>query len=288
MQKNLSIILPAKNEAESLKTLLPTLTKAYPHADVVVVNDGSTDETGSLAEQWASQVVHHPHSMGNGAAIKSGLRAAVGKWVLIMDSDGQHRVEDIARLLETQQQTQADMVVAKRHRKAQASTLRWLGNRCYNHLASWIVQQPVDDLTSGFRLFEREKAMPFLHLLPNGFSSPSTLTLTFFRSGYRVVYPEIEVQPRIGKSHLRVFRDGFRFFILLYKMAILFSPLRIFLPLAFIHLISGIGYAIWTLIEHSRFTNMSLLLITVGILILLIGMVSEQITILMYQQKDRS
>lgn len=279
--ESLSIILPAHNEADSLQTLLPLLKKAYPLAEIIVVNDGSTDNTLTISEEAGVTVITHPHSLGNGAAIKTGVRHATGETLLLMDADSQHRVEDIEALL-NEYTNGYSMVVGARSRDGQANAPRWLGNTSYNMLASWIVGRPIRDLTSGFRVVNTRKFKEFLHLLPNGFSYPSTITMAFFRSGYAVSYIDVTVNKRIGKSHIRPLSDGIRFLIIIYKVATLYSPLKVFLPLAGLHFMIGLCYYAFA----GHLTYFSTILISASIIIFLIGLVSEQITTLMYQQKQ--
>lgn len=282
----ISIIIPAKNEEKGLTTFLPKLAQAYPQCEIIVVNDGSTDNTKTVAEQYATQVISHPYSIGNGAAIKTGARHANRALLLFMDGDGQHRVEDIAKLIEMYNKGY-DMVVGARDKQSQASISRWLGNSLYNFIASNIVGQTIQDLTSGFRIVNREKFLDFLHLLPNGFSYPSTITMAFFRSGYFVGYHPIQVTHRIGKSHLNILTDGIKFLLIIYKMTILYSPFKVFLPFAVFHFLAGSLNYIYTYASQGRFTNMSAVFLSAAVIIFLIGLVSEQITTLMYQRQSR-
>jgi glycosyltransferase involved in cell wall biosynthesis len=276
----MSIIIPAKNEAQSLKILLPQLREAYPQAEIIVVNDGSTDNTAQVAKEYAT-VLSHPYSIGNGGAIKTGARAARGDIFVFMDADGQHLVENIQPLLATYHEG-FDMVVGARNRQSQASTLRYIGNSIYNYLASHIVGQKILDLTSGCRVVNAQKFKAFLHLLPNGFSSPTTITMAFFRSGFSVCYLPIKVNARLGKSHLKPFSDGLKFLLIIYKMTILYSPLKVFVPFAILHFMAGIANYAYTYATTGRFTNMSAVFLSASVIIFLIGLISEQITVLMY------
>jgi glycosyltransferase involved in cell wall biosynthesis len=280
---NLSIILPAKNEADGLKSFLPRLRKQYPDAEIIVANDGSTDNTAEVCLSNGVFVVTHPYSMGNGAAIKSGARHASGEILVFMDADGQHQPEDIPRLL-THIHNGYDMAVGARDGDSQASKARGFGNALYNRLASYMTGHTVKDLTSGFRAARAEKFREFLHLLPNGFSYPTTCTMAFFRSGYSVVYEPITAPKRIGKSHLNITKDGFRFLLIIFKIGTLHSPLKLFLPISLSFFALGMAYYLNTLISVGRFTNMSALLLSTSVLIFLIGLVSEQITSLIYNQ----
>lgn len=282
---NVSIIIPARNEEEGLKTFLPELVQQFPNFEILVINDGSTDNTGSYAQSCGARVISHPYALGNGASIKSGARHGQGEIFVFMDGDGQHQIQDIVRLLQVYTQGY-DMVVGARSRSGQASFVRHFGNALYNKLASRIVGQKVKDLTSGFRAVNAKKFKEFLHLLPNGFSYPSTITMAFFRTGYTLYYLDIEVAKRLGKSHLKPLTDGVRFFIIIYKITTLYSPLKIFIPLGLIHLILGLINYAYTFMHDGRFTNMSAVLISTAIIIFLIGLVSEQITTLIYQNSD--
>jgi glycosyltransferase involved in cell wall biosynthesis len=282
----LSIILPAKNESASLVNLLPALRNQIPDAEIIVVCDGSTDDTVAICQTHGVTVISQPYSMGNGAAIKAGARHATGQTLLFMDADGQHRPEDIHSLL-AKFNTGYDMVVGARiSRKSQAGLHRAVANGFYNWFASWITGHPVTDLTSGFRVVKAALFKRFLYLLPNGFSYPTTSTMAFFRSGYSVAYEPIVVEKRLGKSHLHVWRDGVRFLLIIFKIGTLFSPLKIFLPISLVFFCTGLGYYLYTYVTSGRFTNMSALLFITSILIFLIGLVSEQITALMYRERD--
>jgi glycosyltransferase involved in cell wall biosynthesis len=281
----LSIILPCRNEMQSLHTLLPKLKQHQPDAQIILVNDGSTDDSASVAEQAGVTVINRPYSMGNGAAIKAGARHAHGDILLFMDADGQHQPEDIARLL-TEMEQGYDMVVGARGGKSQASVGRWFANGFYNKLASWMVGHEIEDLTSGFRAVNANKFKEFLHLLPNQFSYPSTITMAFFRAGYTISYVPIVAPPRIGKSHIRPFRDGLRFLLIIFKIGTLYSPLKLFIPLSMSFFSLGLLYYSYTYLTQGRFTNMGALLFITAILIFLIGLVSEQITQILYSRKE--
>lgn len=285
MDNKLSIILPAKNEAIALETFLPKLRALYPESQILVVDDGSTDNTIGICNDNSIDVISHVYSMGNGAAIKTGARAAIGDIFVFMDADGQHKPEDIKLLLDKISQG-VDMVVGARSSSSQASVGRLCANTFYNWFASLMVGHKVKDLTSGFRAVRADYFKKFLYLLPNGFSYPTTSTMAFFRSGYSVGYVPIEVNDRIGKSHIKLIKDGVRFLLILFKIGTLYSPLKIFFPLSVISFSIGLSYYLYTFITVGRFTNMSALLFTTAIIIFLMGLISEQITSLMYNQNQ--
>lgn len=278
----ISIVLPAKNESAAIGQTLQKLRMQCASAEIIVVNDGSTDDTASVASAAGARVLHHPYSKGNGAAIKTGARAATGEVIVFMDADGQHDPADIPRLLDTLQQGY-DMVVGARQKGSQASVGRGLANGFYNRLASWMTGHNVEDLTSGFRAVRADKFREFLYLLPNGFSYPTTSTMAFFRAGYAVAYVPIHAAKRIGKSHIRLLRDGTRFLLIIFKIGTLFSPLKIFAPVALAMFLMGSGWYGWTWWHEGRFTNMSTLLYTGSVVVFLMGLISEQITALMYK-----
>lgn len=279
--EKLSIVLPAKNEARALVHLLPELTKAYPSAQVIVVNDGSTDETSDICRDNKVTEVYHPYSKGNGASIKSGARVATGSVIVFMDGDGQHRVGDISLLLNALAKG-FDMVVGARDTQSQASLGRLAANRLYNKLGTWMVGHKIEDLTSGFRAVNAVMFRQFLSMLPNGFSYPTTITMAFFRAGYSVSYVPIQADKRVGKSHINLLKDGVRFLLIIFKIGTLYSPLKIFTPISLFFFFSGFSYYLFTFISYSRFTNMSALLLTTSVLIFLMGLISEQITTLTY------
>ena len=284
----LSVILPAKNEGASLVTLLSELKQQVPDAEIIVVNDGSTDDTVALCRQHGVLVVSQPYCMGNGAAVKAGARAARGEVLVFMDADGQHRPEDVPLLLEKLDQG-FDMVVGARGKGSQANVHRSIGNKIYNWLASWMVGHRIVDLTSGFRAVKAAKFKQFLYLLPNGFSYPTTITMSFFRAGYGVAYVPIHAPKRIGGSHLRLVKDGLRFLLIIFKIGSLYSPLKLFAPAALLHFILGIGYYAYTFATDHRISSMTVFLLSASVTIFMIGLVSEQITALMYREtEDRS
>ena len=280
----ISIIIPAKNEAQSLITLIPEIQKMNPKAEIVVVNDGSTDNTQQICEDASVKVVNHPYSRGNGAAIKSGAHAATGDTFIFMDADGQHRPEDIKGLLDRFNEGY-DMVVGARGSESQASKARLFGNGLYNRVASYMTGQKIVDLTSGFRVVNAEKFKQFLYLLPNGFSYPTTITMAFFRAGFGVTYEPIIAPERIGKSHINLLKDGMRFFLIIFKIGTLYSPMKLFFPASLVFFLTGLFYYIYTFFTDGRFTNMGVLLFSTSIMIFLLGLVSEQITALFYQSR---
>lgn len=280
----LSVVLPAKSESAAIGHTVTAILRFYPQAEVIVVNDGSTDDTVQVATQAGATVISHPYSKGNGAAIKTGARAASGDVIVFMDADGQHDPADIPRLLARLDQGY-DMVVGARQKGSQASVGRGVANGFYNRLASYMTGHKVEDLTSGFRVVRADKFREFLYLLPNGFSYPTTSTMAFFRAGYSVAYEPIHAAKRIGKSHIRLLRDGARFLLIIFKIGSLYSPLKLFGPVAVMLVMLGLGWYGYTYTVMNRFTNMSALLLTGGVMVFLMGLISEQITALMYQDK---
>jgi glycosyltransferase involved in cell wall biosynthesis len=285
-QTELSIIIPAKNEAGAIGKVVKGIRALYPDAELLVVDDGSTDDTRAVAEAAGADVFSHPHSLGNGAAVKAGARRATGETLVFLDGDGQHDPSDIPRLLE-QLDAGHDMVIGARSaRKSHANWGRLMANGVYNLIASVVTDHLIPDLTSGFRVVRAEKFLNFLYLLPNGFSYPTTITMAFLRSGFPVKFVEIEAARRTGKSHIRPVRDGIRFLVIIFKIATLYAPLKLFLPVSLIFLATGIVYYAYTYITMGRFTNMTLLLLSAAVIVFLIGLISEQITSLNY--KDMS
>lgn len=283
-----SIVIPAKNEQSSIglltKNILSLQSNHYQIMEVILVNDGSTDATEAVAKEHGATVINHPYSKGNGAAIKTGARHAKGDVIVFMDADGQHSPDDIDSLVNKFSEGY-DLVVGARQKGSQASLGRSLANKFYNKFASYMTGHTIEDLTSGFRAVNADKFREFIHLYPNGFSYPTTSTMAFFRAGYSVTYVPIHAAKREGKSHINIVKDGVRFLLIIFKVGTLYSPLKIFLPIALSVFVTGLTYYGYTFITASRFTNMSALMFTTSLIIFMVGLVSEQITALMYNSK---
>jgi len=269
-----SIIIPAYNEESQIGKTVTEICQLFPNYELIVVDDGSEDATAVRAENAGAKVISHPYNKGNGASVRTGVRAASGDIVLMMDGDGQHNPADIPRLLE--HFPTYDMVVGARGMESQANLHRSIANWAYNKLASYMTSFPIQDLTSGFRAFKRPLIMRYLHLFPNGFSYPTTSTMAMLRGGHDLKYTPIQAAERIGKSKIKLFQDGFRFFLIILKLVTLFSPMRIFLPVSLGFGILGVVYSTYTL-YHGYFTNMAAMLLIVSILIFLMGLVAEQL-----------
>ncbi|NQX88062.1 MAG: glycosyltransferase family 2 protein [Halioglobus sp.] len=281
---NVSIVIPAKNEALGLAVLLPELRQLYPQAEIIVVNDGSTDNTEQVCREAQVEVITHPYSKGNGAAVKSGARVCRGDYIVFMDGDGQHTAADVAKLLAKVAEGYELVVGARSGRGAQASVARWSANAVYNRFASWMVGRKIDDLTSGFRCVDRRKFLNFLYLLPNGFSYPTTSTMAFFRAGYSVGFVPISVAKRLGKSHISLVKDGVRFLLIIFKVGTLYSPLKVYFPAAiFTAGLGVVNYLLTILNSGFRFTNGTTLLVLTGAIMFLIGLLSEQLTNLQFK-----
>ena len=280
---SLSIVIPAKNESAMIGKVVAAAREAWPDAEVIVVNDGSADDTGEVAASAGAKVVTHPESLGNGAAVKAGARVATGDMIAFMDGDGQHDPRELAALLKKLDEGY-DMAVGARDSGSHANVGRLFANGLYNGIASLLTGRRIPDLTSGFRVARAKLFKEFLYLLPNGFSYPTTITMAFMRSGYPVTFEPITAAKRVGRSHIRPIHDGVRFFAIIFKIATLYSPLKIFLPISALFFATGVGYYGYTLATTGRFTNMSLLVLSASVIIFLIGLISEQITALTYSK----
>lgn len=286
-KQSVTIIIPAYNEAPTIGEFVTKTKKLYPDFEVIVINDGSKDNTAEVAGKAGASVYNHPYNIGNGAAVKAGIRIAKGDILVFMDGDGQHLPEDIARLLE--HIPEYDMVVGARTKDSQASVDRAIGNRIYNLFSSYVANFPVQDLTSGFRAVKAEVAKKFVYLLPNTYSYPTTLTLGMLRTGRSVKYIPIRIKRRQkGISDIKIYRDGVRFFMIITKICTLYSPLRVFLPVSFMMFVSGGLNYFQTYIFHGRFTNMSTLLFVTSILVFMMGLISEQICQMRYERRSGS
>ena len=270
-----SIVVPAFNEGVSLRALVTELQQVAHWHEILVVDDGSTDDTADQAAAGGARVIRHPYNKGNGAAVKTGIRQATGTFVLIVDADGQHQPSDALRLIGAL--NEFELVVGARSMATQATLGRRLGNTLLNRLASYLTNRPIPDLTSGFRAARRDCLLEFIHLIPNGFSTPTTTTMAFLKAGYSVQFVPIEAAARQGASKIRLGSDGAKFVLIMLKLITIFSPLRIFVPVSAATFALGAAYALWTIATQSHVTNSSVLLILLSVIMFLIGLVSEQI-----------
>lgn len=279
----ISIIIPVYNEAANLRPVVNRIRSlGLLRAEVIVVDDGSTDGSAEVALDAGASVIRHPYNIGNGAAVKSGIRAARGRVLVLIDGDGQHKAEDIPKLLAAAKDYH--MVVGARAKGSKLRFHRYAANVAYNLFASYVTRFKVKDLTSGFRVLSRRDALRFIDLLPNTFSYPTTLTLAFLRSGLTVKYVPIHSLYRAGQSKITLVTDGVRFFLIIAKIATLFSPFRVFLPVSAFFLLTGVGYYLYTYTTEHRFTNMGVFLLTTAVIIFMLGLVSEQIALLRMEQ----
>jgi len=269
------------NEADAIGTVVSSLRAAAPWREVLVVDDGSTDETSARARAAGACIVRHPYNKGNGAAVKTGVRRANGDFVLIIDADGQHPPEDAQRI--AARLGEFDLVIGARSGATQATTARRLGNAVLNRFASYLTGRPIPDLTSGFRGARTECLREFLHLLPNGFSTPTTTTLAFIKAGYNVAFEPIDARQRSGHSKIRFAKDGTRFLLILLKIVTLFSPLRIFLPISLVSFATGSVYGIFNMIATGKIPNGAVILILFAVIVFLVGLISEQIASLRFE-----
>jgi glycosyltransferase involved in cell wall biosynthesis len=279
-----TVIVPAFNEADSIAAVVAGLRAADDWHEILVIDDGSKDATADRACAAGARVVRHPYNKGNGAAVKTGIRNATGEYILIVDGDGQHKPADARRLVS--RLGEYDLVIGARSTGTQATHTRRFGNSALNRLAGYLTDREIPDLTSGFRAARREHLREFLHLLPNGFSTPTTTTLAFIKAGYNVAFEPVEARQRTGQSKIRLARDGTKFLMIILRIVTLFSPLRVFLPFAIASFLIGVGYALWTIWTQSHVTNSSVLLIIFAVIVFLVGLVSEQISALRFEARQ--
>lgn len=281
---DVSVVIPAYNEGAVIAAVVTAMADVAAWHEIIVVDDGSQDDTAKKACAAGARVVRHPYNKGNGAAVKSGIRAARGEYVLIIDGDGQHCTADALRLVG--RLGDYDLVIGARSTSTQATHARRFGNGALNSLASYLTGRDIPDLTSGFRAARLEHLREFLHLLPNGFSTPTTTTLAFIKAGYNVVFEPTEARPRVGTSKIRLARDGAKFLMIILKIVTIFSPLRVFVPIALVTFLLGVAYGIWNVAMYARIPNGSVLLILFSVLVFLVGLVSEQISALRFEGRQ--
>ncbi len=278
-----SVVVPAMNEAAAIGAVVRELAAAAPWHEILVIDDGSADATAAEAAAAGARVVRHPYNKGNGAAVKTGIRQATGEFILIIDGDGQHDPADALRLVT--RLGEYDLVVGARSGETQAGWTRRVGNAALNWLAAFLTQHAIPDLTSGFRAARRAHLKEFLSLLPNGFSTPTTTTLCFIKAGYNVLFEPVHARRRAGTSKIRLSSDGPKFLLIMLRIVTIFSPLRIFVPIAAASFALGTAYAVWTIRYEMHVTNSSVLLVLFAVVVLLVGLVSEQISALRFDDR---
>jgi glycosyltransferase involved in cell wall biosynthesis len=286
----ISILIPAVNEAEIIADIIGhvcvTMDGLNRPYEILVIDDGSTDETALRAQNAGARVISHPYNIGNGAAVKTGIRQAKGDILVMMDGDGQHNPEDIPKLLE--KIGPYDMVVGARTGDSESHFHRDAANGFYNLFASYICKRKIQDLTSGFRAIKADIAGQFVSLLPNTFSYPTTITMAILRSGFSLAYVPIRANRCVGKSKIKLIRDGSRFLLIMLKIATLFSPMRVFFPVSIAMFLTGVGYGIFRILfMGGRYGSTSAMLITMSVMIFMIGLVSEQIAQLRYDRSEK-
>lgn len=283
---DLSIILPAFNEESVIGLVTKDIQSVLQENqlrtfEILVVDDGSDDNTADIAQKAGARVVRHPNNIGNGAAIKTGIRESRGKVLVMLDADGQHSPQDIPRFLE--EIGRYDMVVGARIQSSDTAMHRDIGNKIYNTLASYVSDRRIEDLTSGFRAIKRDIAFKFIYLLPNTFSYPTTITLAVLRSGGSLLYIPIETKRRVGISKINLLQDSLRFLIIILRISSYYSPLKIFLPMSALMFLTGFGYGLYkVLFLNARYGPTSAMIMTVSVVVFMVGLVSEQIAQLRY------
>jgi glycosyltransferase involved in cell wall biosynthesis len=282
--RSVSVLIPAFNEGDAIAEVVTALKACADWHEIIVVDDGSRDQTSDRAAAAGATVIRHPYNKGNGAAVKTGIRGASGEFVLIIDGDGQHKPEDALRLVD--RLGEYDLVIGARSTETQATHARRFGNSALNWLASYLTDREIPDLTSGFRGARREYLREFLHLLPNGFSTPTTTTLAFIKAGYNVTFEPVHARQRVGQSKIRLASDGTKFLMIILRIVTIFSPLRIFLPVSAASFALGTGYALWTIATQRHITNSSVLLIIFAVIVFLVGLISEQISALRFEGRQ--
>jgi len=281
LNKKVTIVIPAFNEETGLQTALEGIIKqGYQEKyEVLLIDDGSTDNTAEIVKKFPVKLVRHSINKGYGAALKTGIRRATGDYIVIFDSDGQHDpkyVQTIVDMLE-----EYDMVIGERTSDSFQVKRRQKGKRLIRFIGEYMVEQKLPDYNSGFRGFKKEIIIEMLHLMPNGFSFSTTSTLAFLKEGYSIGTFPIVVEERQGrKSNVKLVKDGSKTLLLVFRIIMLFNPLKVFFPASIIFTIIGLTFGIYGYIIASRFSNSAVILTTLGMFLFFIGLISDQISIL--------
>ena len=280
--KSFAIIIPVHNEESSIRMTLDKVLKHYADkAEIIVVNDGSTDNTSAIVSEYPGiKYIAHKHQYGYGAALKSGITSTDRDILCFIDADGQHNSDDIQRLVDNI--GEADMVIGSRGRRAYLNLIRAPGKYVIRVISNYLVGQKIPDLNSGLRAIKRNVILRYIHLLPDGFSASSTMTMILLIKGYEVNFIPIKTQRRIGKSEVKQLQDGLGTIVLLLRIIMLFNPLKIFLPFSIFSFSFGVVYGIYKLVTmygHGLSVG-SLLIMLLGLLSFIIGLLADQISTL--------
>jgi len=274
--KDVTIVLPAYNEAEALAKILGELKKKYKEAQVLVVDDGSTDRTAEVARKAGVTAVSHPYNKGYGAALKTGARAAKTEYVLYFDSDGQFFTDDINAV--AAERNKYDMVIGARPKEF---TMKDMGRRVMKAMASYLSGKKIPDINCGFRLIRRQRVLDFMSILPDGFSFTTTITLAMLQAGDSVKFQPVRVKPReSGKSGIKKMRHGLRFMLYILRMVMLFNPLKVFLPVSLALFAVGFPVFAYFLLFQAHVSQTSLMLILFSLMTFLFGLVADAISVL--------
>lgn len=277
----LSIIIPAYNEAEAIG---PTLRKlsgmTFPiEHEIIIVDDGSTDDTYKVCSEFPVILLKHSVNKGYGAALKTGIRKSSGDRIIILDSDGQHDPDEISKFIDLLEEY--DMVIGERSAESFQVANRKLGKRIIRKVGEYLVEQKLPDFNSGFRAFRKDLILELLHMMPNGFSFSTTSTLAFLKEGYNIATLPINVKERVGrKSNVKFFKDGSKTMLLLFRIIMLFNPLKVFFPASIAISFFGLAFGVYGYIEFDKFSNTGVLMITLGMFLFFIGLLADQISIL--------
>ncbi len=283
---DVTVVIPAFNEERAVGAVVEALARLDAHPQVLVVDDGSSDGTAELATAAGARVIRHARNRGYGAAVKTGVRHARTRYVLLCDADGQHRAEDVARLIEARRPEA--MIVGERARGSHQVASRKPGKWLLTKVAETIAGEPIPDLNSGLRIFDRALVQRFLYLLPDGFSASTTVTLLFYRRGFDIAYVPIQTQVRVGTSTVRPIRDGLATLYLIVKLVLVFNPLRFFVPPGAFFLVAGLTQGTYRALVSGRgFTVAGLLLAVTGLLTLFFGILADQISTLAANLAER-
>lgn len=279
LMTSVSVIIPAYNEREGIAATLGELRSACPQAEIIVIDDGSSDGTGDIARSVAGvRVITHSRNQGYGAAIKTGLRAASRACVAWYDADGQHRPQDLQHVATPVARDELDVVIGVRGRDSAQQRERMLGKWVLGVVANFISGERIPDLNSGLRCFRREVLLRYLHLLPDGFSASTTSTLLMMKRGYRVGYEPIVVKQRVGSSTVKVISDGMRTLQLIVRIIVLFEAFKVFATLGLALFAPGLIYGLLVALWRGQgVPTLAGTMIVAGLLTFFMGIIADQV-----------
>ena len=276
--RNLSVIVPAFNEEGGVQQTLEALKKNLPNAEIILVDDCSTDNTPKMAKKVDGvHILRHRFNRGYGAALKSGMVSSNREHIAWFDADGEHRTEDLQAMFKLLEERSLGAIIGRRQVKGQQK-VRFYGKLVLRLWARLLGLRLDRDLNCGLRVFHKEAILPYLNMLPDRFSASTTSTMIMLEKKYPIEFFDIRTNPRIGHSKVRL-RHGFETILNIFRISMIFAPLRIYGTLGAVLVVIGFVYGLgMALTVDKGFPAFALVVLMAGFFLLAIGAIADQIS----------